>query len=237
MTRLMFAAAIAAVSAIAAPAFAQHHAPMAHTGYGANPCLLGSMVSGQCVGPVQVTEQVLVTSTGPVQPVGYVQALPDVPGNWNPNGYSTSTIVPGPSGMPAPTTGCVRAQAVQSIRCEGNWVYSQPASLPAPAPVTYAPGPVQYVPVPVSYQSAAITPGSIPLSFFVGGASNGVGFNSGAGYYGGGGGGIVIQSSGTRFSGVREAVRSPLTPPPRRPPAGGHNPPPHHGGGGCGGCH
>jgi hypothetical protein len=236
MTRLMFAAAISAVSAIAAPAFAQHHASMAHTGYGANPCLLGSMVAGQCVGPVQVTEQVLVTSGGPVQPVVNVQRRPDVPANWDPNGPATSYIVPGPAGMPAPATGCVRAQAVQSIRCEGNWVYSQPVPMPAPAPVTYVAPPVQSVPVPACCAAADIAPGSIPLSFFVGGANNGVGFNSGAGYYGGGGG-IVIQSSGTRFSGVREAVRSPLTPPPRRPPAGGHNPPPHHGGGGCGGCH
>lgn len=236
MTRLMFAAAISAVTAIASPAFAQHHAPMAHAGYGANPCLLGSMVSGQCVGPVQVTEQVMVTSAGPVQPVGHVQGRPDVSANWVSNGPATSHATPGLSGVPGPAAGCVRTQAVQGIRCEGNWVYSQPAPMPAPAPVTYVPAPVQYVPVPVCCTAAGIAPGSIPLSFFVGGASNGVGFNSGTGYYGGGGV-IVIQSSGTRFSGVREAVRSPLTPPPRRPPVGGHNPPPHHGGGGCGGCH
>lgn len=296
MTRLLVIASAAALAMMATPALAQHHQayqPAAPT-VGANPCLLGSGAPGQCLGPVQITEQVLVTSaassaqssssqssssqsssslassstggsfqsgavqSGMVTQPGYTQS------SYAQSGYTQSAVTrtgtmqsgtlqmahapsmqhhaeTGPVAVtggltPPPAGGCIPAQAARMVRCEGNWVYSQPQAAPAPVPVpVYLPAPAPapaYVPAPVAV--AGIAPGSLPLSFFVGGANNGVGFNVEQTYYGGGGG-YVIQTGGTRFSGVRERSPTPLTPPRRQ--QRGHHGGGHHGGGGGCGCH
>ena len=235
MTRLLGIVSAAALAMLATPALAQqHHQPMGqgtHAG-GANPCLLGSGAPGQCAGPVQVTERVLITSAASsTMQSGYVQTAHA--GHGAHHGAPVPVMVaPVMAAQPANAApgGCVPVQATRMIRCEGNWVYSQPHAVavappaPVPAPV-HAPA---HPPVPVAV--AGIAPGSLPLSFFVGGANNGVGFNTQPTYYGGGGGFIIQSGGGTRFSGVRERSPTPLVPP-RRQPRGHHG---GHHGGGCG---
>jgi hypothetical protein len=223
MTRSLIASCAGLVlAALSAPVMAHgshHHAPVAHSSHGAlaNPCLLGSGAPGQCMGPVQVTRSVVVgpvTSPGSLEPIGPIQPIAPV----------AMAAIPAAPVHPAP--GCTPASTAGMVRCEGNWVPVQPvAPAPVHAPVMMpAPMPVA-APVPV----AGIAPGSLPLSFFVGGATNGVGFNTYP-VYGGGFGGVVIQGGGTRFSGVRERAPWPLVPPARQPR--------HYSrGGGCGGCH
>ncbi|MCU0883169.1 MAG: hypothetical protein MUF14_10940 [Hyphomonadaceae bacterium] len=229
MTRLLGIASAAALAMLATPALAQHHT-MGPQGP-ANPCLLGSGAPGQCMGPVQITEQVIVTTPGGGAQAGMMQSgsvqMAHV-------GHSAHHGTRAPVMAPPAAGGCVPSQAAQMVRCEGNWVYSQPPVAAAPvyvpveAPV-YAPPPAPvHVPAPVAM--AGIAPGSIPLSFFVGGANNGVGFNTEPTYYGGTGGFIIQSGGGTRFSGVRERSPTPLVPP-RRQPRGHHG---GHHGGGCG---
>lgn len=254
MTKSMFAlAALGAVLAAAGPAAAHGHAgavPVhaAPGGFaGADPCLLGTATPGECVGPVRVARDVTVAAAGPGPAAMSGQSWSAASQSaWQTTSYHAAGPVAGhaaagPSAPPLPGegvvgqappagAGCTPQMIVQRIPCDGQWVYARPAQAPVPAapvaaPVVIQPAPVVIAapaPVPAPLPQAA---GPIPLSFFAGGISNGVGFNTETQYVYGGGG-FAIVGGGTRFSGVRERSPTPLVPP--RRPVPRHAPPPKH---------
>jgi hypothetical protein len=211
------------LSAIAAPAFAQHvsqggYAPMLGA---SDPCVLGSNAQpGACVGPVRVAPTIM--SQGPVQLQPTFAPAPQpvfVPAP-QPN-YAQVPASPSPA--PIQMSGCVPGYGAPSVPCHGVWVPApsyapQPAYAPAPQPAPiYMPAPVAYAPQPQQI-------GYIPTSFFTGGITYGAGFPTETGYTSGGGG-FIYSGGGPRFSGVRERSPTPLVPPAPRPR---HNPPPAH---------
>lgn len=191
----------------------------AASGWGPAPPMMPPMMPppGPMAGPAAHPPVVVMAPQGPAVTQGgwAVPPAPPHPGQ--------GVIARAPTGP-----GCTQQMIAQQVPCPGVWVY---ATQPQPAPVHPPQVVVHPAPLPVPLPGPVPGPqgvGPIPPSFFAGGISNGVGFNSQQ-QWSSGGGGIAIVGGGTRFSGV--AQRSPLTPPPRRAPP--HNPPPAHKPCGC----
>jgi hypothetical protein len=185
-----------------------------------------SSTTGWTSGPMTTTAPEMDASAVAMPaPQPQWQAQSAYQGSYLATGSQTS-VQPGFAVASAPAT-CTPQMVVQRIPCDGQWVLAQPEPAAAPPPMVYQPAPA---PAPVQMAMAPAAAGPIPLSFFVGGISNGVGFNTQQTYSYGGGGFIIGGGGGTRFSGVRERSPTPLIPPRRPQP---HQPPPHH----CGHCH
>jgi hypothetical protein len=242
-TRLFAAALTLGISALAAPAFAQHasqggYAPMVGA---TDPCVLGTNVQpGACVGPVRVAPMIM--SQGPVQLQPAYAPQPTYAPQPNyvaePIAYAQPIMQAPTQAAPVQMSGCVPGYGGPTVPCNGNWVYTnqaapQPMMQPAPQYVPapqYAPAP-QYLPAPIAYAPQPQQVGAIPTSFFTGGITYGAGFPTDTSYVSGGGGYGYSSGGGPRFSGVRERSPTPLIAPPMRQR---HAPPPaHHHGCGC----
>jgi hypothetical protein len=229
-TRLFATALTLGVTALAAPAFAQHasgggYAPMVGA---TDPCVLGTNVQpGACVGPVRVAPMIMSQGAVQLQPTYAPQPTYAA----QPIAYQQPVMMAPPQQAPVQMAGCVPGYGGPNVPCNGNWVYAnqaapQPMMQPAPH---YAPAP-QYLRAPIAYAPQPQQVGMIPTSFFTGGITYGAGFPTDTTYVSGGGGYGYSSGGGTRFSGVRERSPTPLIPPPRRQR---HAPPAHHHGCGC----